>query len=111
MKLCSNLEKNVNINSNFGDEPRLSGGLMLGIMKLFGSVHYRYNTSGRVYLPRFLKSATKVAQGEDKLASKLSVTEKEEASKSCQMEGEPTVDKYVGEQSGICKSSLNSQRF
>lgn len=62
-------------------------------------------------LARFLESATKVAQGEDKLASKLSVTKEEEASKSCQVEGEPTVYKYVGEQSRICQSSLNSQWF
>ena len=36
-------------------------------------------------LSRFLESASKVAQGQDKLASKLSVTKEEEASKSCQV--------------------------
>ena len=50
-----------------------------------------------MYLARFEQGSTKVAQGEDKLASKLSVTKKEEASKSCQVECESTVDKYVGQ--------------
>ena len=47
---------------------------------------------GKMYLARFLKGTTKVAQGEDKLAPKLSVAKEEEASKSCQVECEPTVD-------------------
>ena len=64
-----------------------------------------------MYLARFLQGATKVAQGEDKLASKLSVTKEQEASKSCQVECQPTVDKYVGQQSRICQPSLNSQGF
>ena len=68
-------------------------------------------TTKGMYLARSLQGSTKMTEGEDKLAAKLSITKEEEAAKSCQVASQSTVNEDMGEQGRICKPSLNSQWF